>query len=329
MRIAVTGSIATDHLMVFPGRFSDQLIADRLENVSLSFLADHLEVRRGGTAANITFGLGQLGLSPILVGAAGLDFSDYQAWLRKHGVVVDFVRISATEHTARFVCTTDVAQNQIATFYAGAMAEARHIDLAAVGDLDLVVVTPDDPEAMVRHTAYCRASGTPFAADPSQQLARLDREQVRSLVDGARFLFSNEYEAGLLIERTGWGQRELLSRVGAWITTRGADGVTVERDGHDPLTTPAVPAATVADPTGVGDGFRAGFLAATAHGLPLERAVQLGCALATSVLESVGTQEYELSSELLTKRINDTYGVAAARENGPVLAACDARFVLS
>ncbi|MET9372688.1 carbohydrate kinase family protein [Streptomyces sp. NPDC002992] len=318
MRIAVTGSIATDHLMTFPGWFSEQLLADRLDRVSLSFLADNLEVRRGGVAANIAFGLGVLGLRPVLVGAVGADFEPYRVWLKEHGVDTDSVRVSESLHTARFVCTTDRAQNQIATFYAGAMAEARAIDLrevvARAGRLDLVLVSPDDPEAMLRHTRTCRALGIPFAADPSQQLARLGRDEVRQLVDGARWLFSNEYETALLGERSGWSEAEILRRVGAWVTTHGEAGVRIRGEGRDTLAVPAVAVPGVVDPTGVGDAFRAGFLAGTAWGVPERCAAQLGCAVAATVLDYVGTQEYRLHRESLLDRIRTTYGIGCTAE---------------
>ncbi|MFC9291142.1 carbohydrate kinase family protein [Streptomyces sp. NPDC057052] len=324
MRIAVTGSIATDHLMSFPGRFTDQLIADRLEQVSLSFLADRLDVRRGGVAANIAFGLARLGLTPRLIGAAGADFAEYGAWLRAAGVDTDSVRISETLHTARFVCTTDAAQNQIATFYAGAMADAAKIDLAAAaarcGGFDLVLVGADAPEAMLRHTETARRAGTRLAADPSQQLARLDDAQARRLVDRAHLLFTNEYESALLQERTGWSERDILQRVGTWITTRGADGVSLARCGRPRLDVPAVPRAKVVDPTGVGDAFRSGFLAGLSWDWPEERAAQLGCALASIVLETVGTQEYKLLAADLTDRVERAYGHEAAREMEPRLA---------
>lgn len=313
MRIAVTGSIATDHLMTFPGWFSEQLLADRLDRVSLSFLADNLEVRRGGVAANIAFGLGVLGLRPALVGAVGADFEPYRVWLKDHGVDTDSVRVSESLHTARFVCTTDRAQNQIATFYAGAMAEAREIDLrdvvARTGRLELVLVSPDDPEAMLRHTRTCRDLGIPFAADPSQQLARLDGEQVRELVDGARFLFANEYETALLLEKSGWSEAEVLSRVGTWVTTHGEAGVRIRGADRATLAVPAVEVAGVVDPTGVGDAFRAGFLAGTLWGVPERCAAQLGCAVAATVLDYVGTQEYRLHRDSLLDRIRTTYGV--------------------
>ncbi|HET6213540.1 MAG TPA: PfkB family carbohydrate kinase, partial [Micromonosporaceae bacterium] len=171
MKIAVTGSIATDHLMHFPGRFAHQLLPEQLHKVSLSFLVDDLVVRRGGIAANIAFGMAQLGLRPILLGAVGADFADYRSWLERHGVDCESVHVSDVAHTARFVCTTDEDMCQIASFYAGAMSEARNIELEPVaerlGGIDLVLVCANDPEAMVRHTAECRTRNLPFAADPS------------------------------------------------------------------------------------------------------------------------------------------------------------------
>ncbi|MFC5723700.1 carbohydrate kinase family protein [Streptomyces gamaensis] len=317
MRIAVTGSIATDHLMTYPGRFADQFLEGHLDRVSLSFLADRLDIRDGGVGANIAVGLGRLGLRPLLAGAVGLDSTDWLRRLAAEGVDTGLVHVSATAYTARFVCTTDAEQNQIASFYTGAMAEARRISLAPAAreGLDLVVVAPNDPEAMRRHTEECRGLGLDFAADPSQQLARLDREEARHLVDGARFLFTNEYEAELLQHRTGWTAREILTRVGTWITTLGARGVTLARAGEEPvLTVPAVPADHAQDPTGVGDAFRAGFLAGVAWQWPCERSARLGCALATVVLESVGTQEYELNADDVTARIERAYGPQAAAE---------------
>ena len=217
MRIVVTGSIATDHLMTFPGRFSDSIVIDKLEKISLSFLVDELEVRRGGVAANIAFGMGVLGLNPILVGAVGPDFADYRSWLNRHGVDTESVHVSEVRHTARFVCTTDEHANQIATFYAGAMQEARDIELGPiierVGGIDLVLIGANDPEAMLRHTEECRYRRIPFAADPSQQLARMHGDEIRLLIDGAAYLFTNEYEAALTEHKTGWSADEVLARL--------------------------------------------------------------------------------------------------------------------
>jgi adenosine kinase len=317
-RIAVTGSIATDHLMTFPARFTDQIVGDKLSRLSLSFLADTLDVRRGGVAANIAFGLGCLGMSPVLVGAVGRDFADYDAWLRQHGVDTSAVAVSATRHTARFLCTTDVDQNQIATFYSGAMCEAKNIVLGTVA-ADLVLISPNDPDAMIAHTTECRRRGYDFAADPSQQLARMEREQVRLLVTGARYLFTNEYEHALLLEKTGWTDPEVLGRTQAWITTMGAAGVLVERADGPHLRVDAVRDVPVVDPTGAGDGFRAGFLYGHAGGLTLERSAQLGCLVAAEVLASPGSQEYKLDRSVIAEAAARNYGASAAADVEAVL----------
>jgi adenosine kinase len=319
VRIAVTGSIATDHLMTFPGKFTDQLIADKLDKVSLSFLVDELAIRRGGVAANIAFGLGVLGLQPLLVGAVGADFDEYRHWLEAHGVRTAAVRESLLRHTARFVCTTDADGNQIGSFYAGAMAEDAEIKIAPLaaehGGIDLVLIGAGDPGAMVVHTAECRQSGLKFAADPSQQLARiLDDEQVRALVDGADYLFGNEYEEALIERKSGWGSAEILARVGVRITTLGSAGARIDQQGQPPVTVPAVPDAKPVDPTGSGDAFRSGFLAAVAWGLSLERAAQLGNLMAVHALESTGPQEYNLKPGPLAERFAAAYGDAAAAE---------------
>ncbi|QKG26448.1 carbohydrate kinase family protein [Actinomadura verrucosospora] len=324
MRIAVTGSIATDHLMTFPGRFSDQLLPDQLDRVSLSFLVDELEIRRGGVAANICFGMGGLGKESILVGSVGDDFADYRSWLDRHGVDTASVHVSELHHTARFLCTTDQDQNQIASFYTGAMSEARSIELGPVADrvggLDLVLISANDPEAMLRHTDECRSRGIPFAADPSQQLARMDGADVRRLLDGAAYLFSNEYEKALFEEKTGWSGEEVLSRVGIRVTTLGAKGAVIDRQGEEGLHVPCVPVEKVVDPTGVGDAFRSGFLSATAWGLPLERAAQVGSTVAAYALEAAGPQEYTLSRRAFLDRLSAAYGSAAAADVEPHLA---------
>ncbi len=240
MRIAVTGSIATDHLMTFPGRFADQFVADQLHTVSLSFLVDNLDVRRGGVGANIAFGMGQLGTRPILVGAAGLRLRRVPGVARpprrRHRLGPDL----RGADTARFVCTTDSDHNQIGSFgYTGAMSEARLIELKSVADrvggLDLVLIGADDPEAMLRHTEECRSRAIAFAADFSQQIARMNGDEIRILLDGATYLFSNEYEKGLIESKTGWSDEEILSKVGHRATTLGARGVRIERAGEDPI----------------------------------------------------------------------------------------------
>ncbi|MBM7804816.1 adenosine kinase [Geodermatophilus bullaregiensis] len=318
MPVVVTGSIATDHLMTFPGRFTDQFVEGQMENVSLSFLVDDLIQHRGGAGANMAYGLGLLGLSPVLVGSVGSDFADYDAWLTRHGVDTRDVRWSELKHTARFVCTTDAVNNQIASFYSGAMSEAGQIELAPVcdrvGTPDLVVIGPNDPTAMVRHTRECRERGIAFAADPSQQLAWADGEMIRDLVDGADLLFTNEYESALLMQKTGWDAAEILGRVGTWVTTRAANGVLVRAAGADPIEVIAVPETKPVEPTGGGDALRAGFIAGRTWGLGLERATQLGSAVATEAVEVVGTQEYELRREPFLERFAAAFGDEAAAE---------------
>ncbi|GLZ50137.1 putative adenosine kinase CbhK [Actinomycetospora sp. NBRC 106375] len=309
--------------MRFPGLFSEQLVAEHLDRVSLSFLVDDLEVRRGGVGANIAFGMGVLGQRPLLVGAVGADFADYRQWLEGHGVDCRGVSVSVNAHTARFTCTTDDAQCQIASFYPGAMSEARTIalePLVRTHGVDLVLVGADDPDAMVAHTDECRRLGVAFAADPSQQLPRLDAEKCRALVDGASYLFTNAYEWELLVRRTGWSPEEVRDRVGLRITTLSEQGVdVVGRDGTD-VHVDVVPATVVADPTGVGDAFRAGFLTGMRSQLSLERSAQLGCLIATHVLETVGTQEWALDPEAAAARVRGVYGLESAAEIAPVLA---------
>jgi adenosine kinase len=324
VRIAVTGSIATDHLMTFKGRFADSLVVEQLQKISLSFLVEDLQIRRGGIGANIAFGLARLGARPLLVGAVGEDFTDYRSWLERHGVDCAGVHTSTIHHTARFVCTTDDDQAQIASFYSGAMSEARLIELgplARTGPIDLVVISPNDPSAMLRHTQECRDRGYPFVADPSQQLAWSDGAMIRRLVDGAAYLFSNDYEAALITQKTGWDAAEVRRRVGVRVTTHGEHGAVVEGAGEAAIRVQAVPPRQIADPTGVGDAFRAGFLAGLSWQLPLERCAQVGATLATLVLETVGPQEYDLEAAGFVDRLAAAYGDEAAAQVAPHLPA--------
>jgi adenosine kinase len=254
---------------------------------------------------------------PLLVGSVGADFDQYRTWLNDHNVDTGFVHVSSSRHTARFVCTTDADHNQIASFYSGAMDEAHGIDLTPIigapEDTALVVVSPNQPAAMVRHTDQCRQLGVPFVADPSQQLARMAAEDIRELVGGAALLFTNEYEAQLLVQKTGWRCEEILARVGTWITTQGPNGATIATGGHSVQVEPVVPKVT-ADPTGVGDAFRAGYLAGVAWQLEAERSAQLGCMLAILALETVGTQEYQFEPGQFIERFTDAYGPAAGAD---------------
>src|SRR5215469_5373062 len=317
MRIAVTGSIATDHLMTFAGKFTDTLIADKLDKISVSFLVGDLQVRRGGVAGNIAFGLGCLGQNPLLVGSVGPDFAAYRQWLDEHGVDTSGVRTSATQHTARFTATNDTKGNQIASFYPGAMSEDGEIDIVALAQthgIGLVVIGAGDPGAMQRYTADCRKAGIAFAADFSQQVAFLDGDAMRTLVEGAAYLFSNEYEEAVIESKTGWSSADVLERVGTRVVTLGAQGAKVERQGSEPVVVGPVKDARLVEPTGAGDAFRTGFLAATACRLPVQRAIQLGNLMAVHALETVGPQEYELTAKTLAERAAAAYGEAAVAE---------------
>ncbi len=323
VRIAVAGSVATDHLMTFTGKFADSLVPDQLDKIALSFLVEDLDVRRGGCGANIAFGLAQLGHTPRLVAAVGQDFDDsgYLAWLKDAGVDCEALYVSPM-HTARCTITTDESQAQIVTFYAGAMSDARHIDveaLHAAEPIELLLIGPDDPEGMVRHTETARRLGIPFAADPSQQLAWAGGDLIRRLVDGAAYLFSNDYEDALIQQKTGWSADEVQAHVGTRVVTRGKDGVSVYTAAGEQVDVKAIPGITAVDPTGVGDSFRAGFLAGIAAGLGLERCAQVGCTIAAGVVETKGTQEYAVTREGFLGRVEQAYGAAAAEEIGAAL----------
>jgi adenosine kinase len=262
--------------------------------------------------------MGVLGGNPILVAAVGSDFAEYQAWLETHGVDCSQVHISKAAHTARFMCTTDQEQNQIASFYPGAMSESIELELVKiseeVGGVDLVLIGADDPAAMRKHTIACKELGIPFVADPSQQLPRLDGQQTIDVVDGAEYLFNNEYEATLIEQRTGWSTDEVLNHVGIRVTTMGSKGARItSRDGLD-ISVPVAQEKAIKDPTGVGDAFRAGFLTGLGWGLSPQRCAEVGSLLATYVIETIGTQEYVLDKSEFLSRLDEAYGSECAQD---------------
>lgn len=318
MIVAVAGSVGRDHLMTYPGRFTDSLVAGSLAKVSLSFLVDGLDIYRGGCAANISFGMGALGLNPILVAAVGKDWADYNEWLSAHGVDTQHCRVSNERYTATFTVTTDEELNQIASFFPGAMSEAREIDLEKIhqeaGPIDLLIVSPDDPEAMIRHSQNAIKLGIPLAADPSQQLARMDGEDIKKLIPGATYLFLNEYELALVLQKTGWSDEELFNQVKVRVVTLGSKGARVEEHGEPTIKVDVPQEKAKIDPTGVGDSFRSGFLAGLSWGLNHERCAQLGSMIATFCLETKGTQEYFYDRQSFMERFEESYGALAAGE---------------
>ena len=325
MTIAVTGSIATDHLMKFPGKFSEQLLPDHLQKVSLSFLVDDLVIHRGGVAGNMAFAIGVLGGQVALVGSVGRDFADYRQWLERHGVNTENVLVVDDAYTARFVCTTDEVMAQLASFYPGAMSQARNIDLADMvarhGAPELVIVGANDPDAMFRHTEQCRTLGLAFAADPSQQLARLGGDEIRRLIDGATYLFTNDYEWDLLLQKSGLSEAQVMSQIKLRVTTLGDKGVDIVGSDGTFVHVGIVPEIQQADPTGIGDAFRAGFLTGRAAGLSLERSAQLASMVATLVLEAPGPQEWTWDRESSVARIAAAYGDEAGAEIGAAIGA--------
>jgi adenosine kinase len=304
--------------MRFPGKFSDSLLPEHLQKVSVSFLVDDLVIHRGGVAGNMAYAIGILGGNPTLVGAVGKDFGDYRQWLTSHGVDCDSVVVSDSAYTARFVCTTDQAMAQIASFYPGAMSEARTIKLADVvartGTPDLVIVGANDPEAMFLHTEECRALGLAFAADPSQQLAFMNGEDIRRLINGATYLFTNDYEWDLLQQKTDWSEAEVMAQIQLRVTTLGEKGVDIVGSDGTFVHVDVVPETHKDDPTGIGDAFRAGFLTGRSAGLSLERSAQLASMVATLVLEAPGPQEWVWDKDAAVKRLSDAYGAQAGAE---------------
>jgi adenosine kinase len=214
--------------------------------------------------------------------------------------------------------TTDTELNQIASFFPGAMSEARNIELKPimdkVGKLDLLVISPDDPEAMLRHTEVAQAMGVAVAADPSQQMARMSGEEIKKLISGATYLFMNEYELALAIQKTGWSDHEILERVKYRVVTLGADGARIESIDGTFIKVGCAQEKAKVDPTGVGDSFRSGFVAGLAWGLSHERCAQLGSMIATYVIETTGTQEYRFTKEEFVTRFSEAYGADAAAE---------------
>ena len=323
MKIGVAGSVGLDHLMTFSGKFTDSFVAGSLEKVSLSFLVDSLDVRRGGCEANICYGMGVLGLNPVLIAAVGKDWADYEAWLSRHGVDTSHALVSTTLYTAHFMVTTDDDLNQIASFFPGAMSEARNIELGPImektGRFDMVVISHDDPEAMLHHSDVCRSEGIAFAADPSQQMARMSGEEIKLLIDGASYLFLNEYELALAMQKTGWSDREILEHVKIRVVTLGSKGAKVESAAGEFVQVGTPQEKSKTDPTGVGDSFRSGFIAGLAWGLSHERCAQLGSLIATYVIETMGTQEYRFTSAEFLARFDGAYGPEAAAEIAPHL----------
>ncbi|MER6401825.1 PfkB family carbohydrate kinase [Kitasatospora sp. NPDC059973] len=317
MRIAVTGPIVIDNLMTFPGRFTHQLLPAQLKHLSLSFLVDDLEVRYGGVAANVAYGLGRLGRRPLLLGAAGRDFGDYRDRLTEAGVDTSLVRVSTELATARYTSTTDADRNRITSFHPGALAE--DVSPGPPGwteGVGLVFLGPAAAEVMAARAAECRRLGLPYLVDVAGRTEELGTAGAEAVLTGADCLVTNRRERGLLLEHTGWTAEEVLRRVGSWVTTLGPEGVWIDYPDEPSLAVPAAPISRLPDGAGAGGAFRAGFLAGRADGLPDDASARIGCVLAAYALESAGSQDYLFTAEAFQDRLAETYLTATEASTG-------------
>lgn len=307
MNIVITGSIAYDYLMSFPGSFSEHILPDQLARISLSFLVDRMERRRGGCAPNMAYTLALLGERPMVMATAGQDFAEYRHWLEQHGVDTSLVREIKGKFTASFFCNTDEQNNQIASFYTGAMADAGELSFYETPRPDLVIVSPNDPSAMARYPAECRALGIPYIFDPGQQCARSSAEDLKLGIDGAFVVIVNDYELELIRQKTGWGEADILSKAQALIVTRGEKGSRIHLRGRT-IDIPVVPEERVVDPTGVGDSYRSGLLKGLASGADWETCGRLGSVAATYALEHVGGQSHAFTWDEFRQRYESHFG---------------------
>ncbi|MCU0256764.1 MAG: carbohydrate kinase family protein [Vicinamibacterales bacterium] len=307
MNIIVTGSIAYDYLMSFPGSFTEHLLPEHLQRVSLSFLVDTMDKRRGGCAPNIAYTLALLGERPRLMGTAGQDFGEYRQWLDGAGIDTSLVREVPGKFTASFFCSTDRSGNQIASFYTGAMAHAGELTFREAGPCDLAIISPNDPGAMVAYARECRALGVPYIYDPSQQVARMTGEDLKDGVTGAHIVICNDYEYEILREKTGLDAAAMLATADAVVVTKGEHGTTItRRDGV--MAIPAVAPSAIVDPTGVGDAFRGGFMKGLAAGAGYEVAGRLGSVAATYALEHMGGTSHAYTRDAFASRYAAQFG---------------------
>jgi len=309
MKTVITGSIAYDYLMSFPGKFTEHFLAEHMERVSLSFLVDTMDKRRGGCAPNIAYTLALLGERPYLMGTAGQDFEEYRQWLDAANIDTSLVKVVPDKFTASFFCSTDQANNQIASFYTGAMAHAAELSFRTVADCGLVIISPNDPAAMTQYAEECRALGIRFIFDPGQQCARMSGEELRDGISGASVLICNDYEFELIRQKTGLDEAAVIAGSDALIITKGEKGSDILRkDGHTHV--PAVAPSREADPTGVGDAYRGGLLRGLSLGLGWEDCGRLGSVAATYALEHLGGLAHAYTLDEFRSRFARHFGPA-------------------
>jgi adenosine kinase len=309
MSIIITGSVAFDYLMSFPGRFREHILADQIDNISLSFLVDSMRKQRGGCAPNIAYTLALLGERPTVMATVGQDFADYRAWLEGVGVDTSVMVEIEDEFTSSFFVNTDLDNNQIASFYIGAMG---HADTLSFHDLDhesidIAIISPNAPAAMTKYARECQDLGIPYLYDPSQQIVRLSGEELLEGTRGARMLIVNDYEFSMIKNKTELSGEELLTLPQSTIITRGEQGSTIYADGQV-WSIPPVPPITVAEPTGVGDAYRAGVIKGMLRKYSWETTGRIAALAATYVLEQHGTQNHHYSPKEFVTRYRQTFG---------------------
>jgi len=307
MNIIVSGSLAYDRIMDFPGYFSEHILPEKIHVLNVCFQLNGIKEKFGGTAGNIAYALTLMGEKPRISATIGHDYHRYFEWLAKNGISTENIKIIGDEFTASAYITTDLADNQITGFNPGAMKHSSSLDFDQLYPKEtIVVVSPGNLEDMVNYPLACKARGIDYIFDPGQSLPMLDAKDLVEAIEGCRILISNDYELGLIMSKTGLNKEALLRRAGVIIVTLGALGSQVfAPDGE--ISIPAVKPKVVEDPTGAGDSYRGGLISGLARGKDIEQCARMGSVCASFAVECYGTQEYRFSLEEFNERFNTCY----------------------
>ncbi|MGO9415507.1 MAG: carbohydrate kinase family protein [Syntrophobacteraceae bacterium] len=314
MPIYVSGSLAYDRIMDFPGRFVDHILPDKIHALNVCFNINNLVEKFGGTAGNIAYSLALLGESPFIVATAGEDFARYEHWLVQNNLPTAYIKQIPGIYTAGAYITTDLDDNQITAFNPGAMAVEA--DLPSFDGSDEVFIGPGNKRDMMNLAQGARLANAPFFFDPGQSLNIWEGDELRDVVSGGLCFISNDYELALFLRMTDWEIENLYDAVKVVITTNGSEGATIDIGG-DRLLVPAIPVHKVLDPTGAGDAFRAGVLKGRAMNLPWNIACRMGSAVASFSLEHYGTQEHRFSWKQFCEKYSSAYGPLACSVTSP------------
>ncbi|MFT3907407.1 MAG: carbohydrate kinase family protein [Steroidobacteraceae bacterium] len=308
MTALICGSMAYDTVMVFQGRFREHILPDKLHVLNVSFLAPQMRRNFGGCAGNIAYNLKLLGGEGLIMATVGHDFAPYAEWLGRQGIETRHIRVIETAFTAQAYITTDLDDNQITAFHPGAMSESHQNRVAAAGQgVRLGIVAPDGRDGMIEHARQFAAAGIPFIFDPGQGLPMFDGAALREFIEQASWVAVNDYEAGLLCERTGWSAADIATRVRALIVTRGAQGSWIYTGGER-LEIPVARAAQLADPTGCGDAYRAGLLFGLQRGLDWQTTGRIASLAGAIKIEQHGTQQHRYTWPEFATRFHENFG---------------------